>query len=184
MNFDPSCTWMINEEGGEKYTHDHPDPPTKFGVTLWTLRDVRGWKTTAEDVQALTLAEARQIYRDKYWDAMRCDDMPAGVDLMLFDCAVNPGPGFTPRALQQALGVRIDGKIGAITVAAAQQHDPIKLIEKLAEARLRYWLSRNNATEEKYERGWLARLVRCVMTAQAMATHQNPERLAALLPRA
>lgn len=176
---------MIKEEGGAKYTHDKPDPPTKYGVTLWALRDA--WPTipvTAATVQALTEEQAREIYRSKYWNLSRCDELPAGVDLMMFDFAVNPGPTAAAFALQEAAGVRLDGKIGAVTLAAIQAQDPMMVIQKLATARLRYWLSRDNATEEKYEKGWLARMVRCVMTAEAMVAHLDPSRLAPLLPRA
>ena len=43
------------------------------------------------DVKALTKAEAGQIYRKNYWDVIKGDQLPPGVDYAVFDFAVNSG---------------------------------------------------------------------------------------------
>lgn len=57
---------ILAREGG--YVNDPKDlgGPTKYGITIGQLQLVRGRKLTAEDVQALTEQEARQIYADIY----------------------------------------------------------------------------------------------------------------------
>jgi lysozyme family protein len=55
------------------------------------------WKpnATAEDVKAMPKSVAIDIYRQKYWAKMGCDDRPAGVDFVDFDLGVNSGVGRT-----------------------------------------------------------------------------------------
>jgi lysozyme family protein len=118
-NFDYCLSVVLASEGG--FT-DHPSDPggaTKYGIT-WAV--LAGWrlpkKTTKDDVRALTTEEASAIYKAKYWDAIRGDELPNGVDLMAFDCAVNQGTGRAVRFLQQAVDVQLDGQLGPVTMAA------------------------------------------------------------------
>ena len=88
---------LLKHEGG--YV-DHPHDPggaTNMGITLATLREWRGRPVTKADVRALTREEAESIYRARYWNKIRGDEMLAGPDAALFDVAVNSGVG---RAVQ------------------------------------------------------------------------------------
>jgi lysozyme family protein len=78
-------------------------------------------RATAADVRAMKVAEAKTIYRAKYWDAMRCDELPAGVDYCVFDYAVNSGVGRAPKVLQRCLGIAVSGRIDDATLHAAGQ---------------------------------------------------------------
>ena len=111
-NFNPCLTFVLWAEGG--YVDDPLDPggATNLGITLGVLREWRHTAVTKSDVQNLTREEAGAIYRARYWNAIRGDELPAGVDLMVFDACVNLGPGRSARMLQAAVGVAQDGAIG------------------------------------------------------------------------
>ncbi len=90
-SYDQCLERVLAHEGG--YTNDARDPggPTNFGITIYDYRKYVKRRATAADVQRMSLAEAKGIYRSKYWDALRCDDLPAGVDYTVFDYGVNRG---------------------------------------------------------------------------------------------
>ena len=69
------------------------------------------------------------------WDAVHGDDLPAGVDLVVFDCAVNSGVGRASKFLQQVVGVADDGKIGPGTIQAINSKDPKELVEAFCDKR-------------------------------------------------
>ena len=72
----------------------------------------------------MTLKTARAIYRSLYWNPLRAEALPLGVDLSVFDMGVNAGICRSPRLLQRALGFtgeEVDGSIGPETLAAADR---------------------------------------------------------------
>ncbi|MDD7910878.1 glycoside hydrolase family 108 protein [Pseudovibrio exalbescens] len=154
--FDACVEIVLSHEGG--YV-DHPQDPggaTNFGITLATLRDWRGdLALSAEDVKALSRTEAKQIYRARYWQALSCDQLPAGLDLMLFDFGVNAGPGRAARLLQRLVGAAEDGVIGPRTLAATTELATRRLINAYADARLAYY--RGLSHFSSFGRGWTNR---------------------------
>jgi lysozyme family protein len=86
-NFERALDVTLVYEGG--YSNDPRDPggPTNMGVTQKTLAAWRGEPVSAADVKALTLDEARKIYKAQYWDRVRADRLPTGVDFAVFDYA-------------------------------------------------------------------------------------------------
>ena len=111
-------------EGGYS---DHPSDRgglTKWGISLRFLRSI-GFDLNGDgvvdgvDVRGLTEEHVAQLYRGHFWQACSCGQLPAGLDLAVFDCAVNQGPGRAARILQKTLGVKVDGKIGPKTLKAA-----------------------------------------------------------------
>jgi lysozyme family protein len=87
-NFDTCLAFTLKEEGG--YSDDPADPggATNMGITLATYRQ---WSDNpslgALQVQDLSERTARAIYRSLYWNPLRADALPAGVDLSVFDTA-------------------------------------------------------------------------------------------------
>jgi lysozyme family protein len=136
--YDEALKRVLAHEGG--YTNDPRDPggPTNFGITIYDYRKYVKPRATAADVRAMKLDDAKAIYKAKYWDACRCDDLPAGVDDTVFDYGVNSGIGRSAMVLQQVLGVHVDHMIGPATVAAAQAADPIHLITAINDERLAF----------------------------------------------
>lgn len=116
---------VLRHEGGYA---DHPSDPggaTNLGVTRKTLARWRGvspwWKLTKGQVQGLGRDEARKIYQALYWTPSKGPELPAGLDLALFDFAVNSGPPKAAKALQRELKVKPDGLIGPLTFEALKR---------------------------------------------------------------
>lgn len=166
-NFDRSLSAVLKHEGG--YV-DHPADPggaTNMGITFATLRAWRGASITKADVQNLTRAEAAKIYKAKYWDKIKGDDLPFGVDFALFDYAVNSGPGRAVMTLQDIVGVAPDGGVGPITLSAIAEWDSVKLVEKLCAQRLAFL--KKLSTWPVFGKGWSRRVSEVLHLAKDMA---------------
>lgn len=163
------CDALVDRwEGGDRFTDDPRDPggPTKHGITRSTLSAWRKQDCTADDVEALTAEEAGQIRRALYWNKVCGDQLPAGLDLMLYDCAINEGPGTAARVVQWCLGVDADGLIGPVTLSGIHLWpDPVGLIRKASDRRRTIY--RGLSGFPVFGNGWLARLDRC--TDQALS---------------
>jgi lysozyme family protein len=94
-NREVAISKTLQYEGG--YTNNPKDPggPTNWGITIKDARMYWAPNATAEDVKAMPKSVAIDIYRQKYWAKMGCDDRPAGVDFVDFDLGVNSGVGRT-----------------------------------------------------------------------------------------
>ena len=164
--FSECVATVLRHEGGFVEHPSDPGGPTKYGITLRTLREWRGDETlTADDVRALTEAEAREIYLARYWNPIRGDELPPGVDLAVFDYAVNSGVRRASRDLQAVVGVPQDGAIGRVTLAAVREHDASVVIANLCERRRAFL--RTLRTFETFGRGWLRRVAAIEEAAKA-----------------
>lgn len=104
-NFPASLQKTLVHEGGSTYTNHPADPggPTKYGITIHDVRLYLKPGATAQDVKNLTLEEASIIYKVHYWDAVKGDELPPGLDYSVFDYAVNAGTGRAIPALRQCI---------------------------------------------------------------------------------
>jgi lysozyme family protein len=172
-SYDLALTRLLKDEGG--YT-DHPsDPggPTNFGITLADVR--RYWKgnATAADVRAMPQSVARRIYRERYWNALRCDELPAGVDYAIFDYGVNSGTGRSGKVLRRVL--RLSDRGSTMTddvIAAAAKSAPGDLVSAICAERLAFLTSLK--TFPVFGRGWTARVNGVRVAALAMAQNRLP----------
>lgn len=164
---------VVRLEGGYADNPKDPGGATNMGVTLAALEAHRGHACTWRDVKALSPTEVCAIYGETYWPAVRGDELPAGVDLIVFDAAVNCGRGRAATFLQAALRVTADGQLGPATMAAlAAVTDVAGLVERIRLARLTYY--RALSTFPTFGRGWLNRLARIALTAAAWAASGPP----------
>lgn len=155
-SFATALKLILKHEGG--YV-DHPLDPggaTSRGITRATLAAYRGRPVSKAEVMALGEAEAGGIYRKLYWNAISGDELPAGVDLVVFDAAVNSGPGRAARWLQLALGLQPDGMVGPRTINAARQGDARTLIADFSRQRLGFL--QRLGTWRTFGRGWARRV--------------------------
>ena len=152
-------TLAPENEGGWADNPADPGGATMRGVTLATFRAYQhDPAATKAQLRAIGDAELRAIYGTGYWHPPRCQDLPNGVDLMVFDFGVNAGPGRSVRLLQQAVGVAADGWVGPGTLAAVAAHDRAGLVASLVQAQRDYY--RSLPTFGTFGRGWMARLAR------------------------
>jgi hypothetical protein len=77
-------------------------------------------KMPRRTVELIEDHELRRIYRENYWDACGCDNLPPALAAAVFDMAVNSGPWNAKLTLQRALMVKADGVIGPATILAAK----------------------------------------------------------------
>ncbi|MCV6596019.1 MAG: glycoside hydrolase family 108 protein [Mangrovicoccus sp.] len=159
---------ILGHEGG--YV-DHPKDPggaTNLGITHITLAEWRGNPVSKADMRTLKRAEAEEIYRARYWNALNCDHLPAGVDLVVFDFGVNAGPARAARLLQRILGVSTDGQIGPQTIAAAGQADAQMVISAFSDGRMQHY--RGLKHWPSFGRGWSRRTQETRKAALAMSS--------------
>ena len=167
-NFDECLALTLSAEGGFADHVDDPGGATNMGITRATLAGVRGHAVSKADVRALTRTEAVEIYRKIYWSQIRGDELPPGVDAVLFDHAVNSGAKSAVRALQGALGFKQDGVITRRCVSAALSSDYAALVRSLCAARMNFL--RRLSTWLVFRRGWTARVETLERAALAMCS--------------
>ncbi len=157
-DFNRCISLILGEEGGIENHRKDPGGLTKYGISQRSY--------PRADIAALTLDDAKAIYRRDYWNPIRGDELPSGLDLTLFDGAINQGPITTIGLLQHALQIKVDGRLGPITLAASFKAMPDLLDDFAAERALRYEF---NSNEETFGRGWYRRLLRINRRAWARA---------------
>ena len=117
-NFAEALEHVLKHEGG--YVNHPADPGgmTNLGVTKRVWEEWVGHEVDEKTMRELTPAVVGPMYRAKYWDKVKGDDLPDGVDYVVFDAAVNSGPSRAAKWLQACVGVEPDGGIGPKTLAA------------------------------------------------------------------
>lgn len=156
--FDICLDVVLRHEGGFVNHPRDPGGPTNLGVTLRAWEEYIGRPATIEDIQGLTPLGVADFYRTRYWQAIQGDRMPIGVDLCLFDFAVNSGPPRAIRCLQQVVGVPIDGIIGPITRGATHSTNPVDIINDMCDNRLTLLRSLAIPTWDAFGKGWEKRV--------------------------
>ena len=136
--YDEALRRLLAHEGG--YTNHPSDPggPTNFGITIYDYRKYVKPNATAADVRAMKLDEAKAIYRAKYWNAQRCDELPAGVDYSVFDYGVNSGIGRSGKVLRRVVGLPDNTHVVTDEVLrAVGKRDPKAIVVAINDERLR-----------------------------------------------
>lgn len=191
-NFDIWLSEVLKHEGGFV---DHPKDPggaTNKGITIGTLKrlgiDVDGdGDSDLADLKKLRHSDVARVYRLFYWDAVRGDLLPSGLDFCVADFAVNSGVSRAVQHLQRALGVTADGDIGPKTMAALERADVAELINRVCDSRLKFM--KGLKIWSTFGKGWTRRVaeVRAIslqhaakpsnaaVTPAAPAEHNAPE---------
>lgn len=155
---------LLKSEGG--FTDDRRDPGnflpdgrlgcTNLGVTQRAWEEYLGRQVTHDEMKALTPEIVELFYKKKYWDIIRADDLPGGIDYMVFDTCVNSGPARAVRILQECVEAKPDGVIGPATLAAVSNANLDKLIDDYSEARLNFMKGLTGWAT--YGKGWERRV--------------------------
>jgi lysozyme family protein len=164
---------VLAHEGG--YTNDPQDPggPTNFGITIFDAR--KYWKpaATAADVKAMPISVAKDIYRQKYWAAMRCDELPAGVDDTVFDYGVNSGIARSGKVLRRVIEMPdTDWHVTDEVLAAVKKRDAQLIIMSINDERLKF-LQRLEIWPT-FGKGWSRRVAEVKAFSLQLAAGRSP----------
>ena len=96
--FDRALALVLRHEGGLVSDERDPGGITNFGISQRAYPDL--------DIRNLKVADAANIYRTDYWDAIKGDQLPDGLAICVFDAAVNMG---TDKAIQASELAAIEG---------------------------------------------------------------------------
>jgi lysozyme family protein len=147
---------VLQYEGGWS---DHPSDPggaTMKGVTLATYSSFLGRPATEAELRAIPDDHLQKIYRRDYWDKVKGDDLPGGVDLAVFDFAVNSGVSRASKYLQREVGTSQDGIIGPQTLSALAGRSPANVAANLCDSRLAFL--KGLSTWPTFGKGWSNRV--------------------------
>ena len=129
----PQCfALVLKNEGGYVDNPADPGGATNLGCTKAVWEQYIGRSVTKDDIKALTLNDVMPLYKAKYWDTVRGDDLPEGVDYAVFDFAINWGPSRAAKALQSVLSVTVDRKSGQPRYALLKRQTLVKLLQQSA----------------------------------------------------
>lgn len=164
-NFRRSLALVLKHEGGFVNHPRDPGGATNKGITIGTFRRYVNPRGTVADLKRITDAEVAKVYKAHYWDAVKGDELPDGVDFAVFDFAVNSGPSRAIKHLQAAAGVLADGRLGPLTMSAVQARNAADLIERICDSRMGFL--RRLRTWDVFGKGWTRRVHE--VRAQALA---------------
>ena len=164
-NYHKCLELILHHEGGYVNHPKDPGGETNLGVTKRVYEE---WGGTKEMVD-LTVEDVAPIYEKNYWGRVKGDDLPSGLDLCVFDFAVNAGPGRAAKYLQSMIGTTVDGGIGPNTLRAVGNYvEEVGLqsaIENYQASSQDYY--EQLSTFETFGRGWTRRVEET--TAEAVA---------------
>lgn len=165
-NFDAALKAILHHEGGFVNHPSDPGGMTNLGVTKKVWEEWVGHEVDEKAMRALTPEMVGPMYKAKYWDKIKGDDLPEGVDYAVFDAAVNSGPGRAAKWLQGCVGVEQDGGIGPKTLSAVAAFDPKELVEDYAKRRLSFLMDLPHWGT--FGKGWGRRVAEVQNTASSM----------------
>lgn len=166
-NWEDCFKMVLQHEGG--YVNDPRDPGgmTNLGVTKRAWEAWVGYTVNEEFMRKLTPEKVKPFYKAQYWDKIKGDDLPSGVDYAAYDLAVNSGVGRAAKYLQQIAGVTADGAIGPRSMAAILACDPTETADAICDMRLDFL--KKLPTFETYGKGWSRRVAEVKEKALLMA---------------
>jgi len=165
-NYQKCLETILHHEGGYVNHPKDPGGETNLGVTKRVYEEWGGTK----DMKDLVVEDVAPIYKKNYWDKLKGDDLPGGLDLCVFDFGVNAGPGRAAKYLQTMIGTVADGGIGPNTLRKVSdyvnEHGIEETVKKYQEARQGYYESLS--TFETFGRGWTRRVTETTELALKM----------------
>ena len=169
-NFTLALTRALVHEGGKVDDPRDPGGRTNQGVTQRVYDGYRRRKNLqTRDVYLMNDQERNEIYKRQYWDVVRGDELPPGVDYLILDGAINSGPLQSVKWIQRALGtVKVDGHLGDATLGAIMAYgDHDILIADAADRRMAFL--RALKTWKTFGKGWTRRVEQVEKVSQHWA---------------
>lgn len=155
-NWEKCLEAILHHEGGYVNHPKDPGGETNLGVTKRVYEEWGGTK----DMKDLEVEDVEPIYKKNYWDRVKAESLPGGLDLCVFDFGVNAGTGRAAKYLQTMIGTVADGGIGPNTLKAVGNYVESEGVEQTIKnyqaARQEYYESLS--TFETFGRGWTRRV--------------------------
>ena len=154
-NFNKCLELILHHEGGYVNHPKDPGGETNLGVTKRVYEEWGGQK----NMKDLTVEDVAPIYKKNYWGRAKCDQLPSGLDLAVFDWSVNSGVGRAVKKLQKMIGTVADGGIGPNTLKSLEEyirhHGLETTIENYKDIRQAFY--RSLSTFNTFGKGWTRR---------------------------
>lgn len=181
-NFKKALPKFLAHEGGFVNHPSDPGGATNMGVTIANYRRYVKRGGTVADLKNITKEQVATVFKRHYWDKVKADDLPSGVDYCVADFAINSGPSRAAKYLQKAVGAAQDGVIGPKTLAAVSDADPRKVINTVCDERLAFMKRiKGGQLWKTFGKGWSrrvsdVRLVSCMWVNETAPTQpQEPQ---------
>ena len=159
-NYEKCLAMILHHEGGYVNHPKDPGGMTNLGVTKRVYEDWVGYSVSEHTMQNLTEEDVAPIYKKNYWDRIKADELPSGLDLCVFDFGVNAGTGRAAKYLQNLIGTVADGGIGPNTLKALSKYVDSEGVESAIknyqDERQSYY--EKLKTFETFGRGWTRRV--------------------------
>ena len=155
-NFDVWFEHILETEGGYVNHPRDPGGHTNKGITLDTYSDWLGYMASVEQLKNIPNRHVKAIYRENYWNKVRADELPSGVDVVVADAAVNKGVERASKILQKILGVKSDGVIGYNTMVELNKYKVSSVVSVYSKERLKFY--RSLSTYDVFGKGWEKRV--------------------------
>ena len=169
-SYDEALARLLVHEGGYSNHPSDPGGPTNWGITIHDARAYWKKDATASDVRNMPVEVAKDIYRSKYWGAMRCDELPAGVDYAVFDYGVNSGIGRAGKVLRRVLDLA-DDELTDDVISVLKSKDPKAVVNAICDERLEFL--QGLRTWSVFGNGWGRRVREVRAAALVMADHPD-----------
>lgn len=166
-NFDKCFELVLGHEG--KYVNDPRDPGgrTNMGVTQRNWETYVGHPVDEAVMRKLTKDQVKPFYKKMYWDRIKGDYLPSGIDYAVFDFAVNSGVNKAAKCLQEIAGVPVDGIIGPKSLEAIESCNPDQTIDALCDMRMEFL--KGLSSFKTFGKGWSIRVAQVKSVADSMA---------------
>jgi len=165
-NYQKCLETILHHEGGYVNHPKDPGGETNLGVTKRVYEEWGGKK----DMKDLLVEDVAPIYKKNYWDRIKGDQLPNGLDLCVFDFGVNAGTGRSAKYLQRMIGTVADGGIGPNTLKKLDEFIKANsletAIERFQAKRQEYYESLS--TFKTFGRGWTRRVDETTSLARDM----------------
>jgi lysozyme family protein len=166
-NWEMAFQMVLKHEGGYVNNPKDPGGMTNLGVTKKVWEEYVGHEVDEAIMRGLTPDMVQPLYKKNYWDRIKGDQLPDGVDYAAYDLAVNSGVGRAAKYLQQIAGVPADGMIGPKSIEAIKACPAEEVVDALCDMRLEFL--KRLPTWTTFGKGWERRVVEVKQKASTMA---------------
>jgi type VI secretion system secreted protein VgrG len=172
--FEACMPFILKEEGGYSNTPGDHGGATNFGIIQSEYNIFRhSLGLGLQSVRMISSDEYRTIYWQSYWQP-HCPELPAGLNLSVFNINVNGGSGRGTKLIQKCLGIAVDGVWGNLTSLAVQSAVGDGAVRKLIvafhddERQFYQAIIDNNPSQHKFAADWFGRNDRCEKLSLSM----------------